>query len=227
MGTMDQRQQTTSVTAGYTRFTDRHDAGRRLAALVLEAIEQRGDDVVVLAMPRGGVPVGAEVAAALRCQLHLVMVRKLAAPTQPELAIGAIGEGGAKYVDGGLARRFGVTPAELAAVEDVERRELERRTLRYGDAARRPSLKGRVAVVVDDGIATGATARAACRAARGLGAATVVLAVPAAPAGWQAALVGEADLLIAVGEADVPAVGFWYDDFAQVSDDDVVRMLTR
>ena len=223
---MDQQQTRSSITAGYVRFADRHDAGRQLATAVREAIHERGDDVVVLAMPRGGVPVAAEVATALRTSLHLVMVRKLGVPEQPELALGAIGEGGARFVDGGLARRFGVTPASLAAVERRERLELERRERLYGDVARRPSLTGKVAVIVDDGIATGATARAACRAARGLGASTVVLAVPAAPPDWRRSLVGEADVLIAVGEADVPAVGFWYDDFSQVSDDEVIRLLT-
>jgi putative phosphoribosyl transferase len=225
MDTMDQQQTRSSLAAGYIRFTDRRDAGRQLAVAVRDAIRERENEVVVLAMPRGGVPVAAEVATALRAPLHLVMVRKLGVPDQPELALGAIGEGGARYVDGGLARRFGVTPAALAVVEQRERLELERRERRYGDSARRPSLKGKVAVVVDDGIATGATARAACRAARGLGASTVVLAVPAAPSNWRQSLVGEADVLVAVGEADVPAVGFWYDDFGQVSDDDVVRLL--
>lgn len=222
---MDQQQRPSSISAGYVRFADRRDAGRQLAVAVRESIHERGDEVVVLAMPRGGVPVAAEVAVALGSPLHLVMVRKLGVPDQPELALGAIGEGGARFVDGGLARRFGVTPASLAIVERRERAELERRERRYGDAARRPSLKGKVAVIVDDGIATGATARAACRAARGLGAATVVLAVPAAPSGWRQSLVGEADVMVAVGEADVPAVGFWYDDFAQVSDEEVVRLL--
>lgn len=169
----------------------------------------------------------AEVAEALGSPLHLIMVRKLGVPDQPELAVGAIGEGGAKFVDGGIARRFGVTPHALAAVEERERQELERRTLWYGDARRRPSLIGKTAVIVDDGIATGATARAACRAARGLGAAFVVLAVPAAPLDWAESLVGEADQFVAVGEADVPAVGMWYDDFSQVSDDDVISLLER
>lgn len=226
MGSMDHAPTTAQpATSGFTRFDDRADAGRRLAEVVLTAVSARGGQVVVLAMPRGGVPVAAEVAAALGAPLHLVMVRKLGAPDQPELAIGAIGEGGAKFVDGGLARRLGVTPGGLAAVEARERAELERRTVRYDDAAHRPSLVGKVAIVVDDGIATGATARAACRAARGLGATTVVLAVPAAPLGWRESLAGEADLYVAVGEADVPAVGLWYSDFSQVSDDEVERLL--
>lgn len=225
MDVMDQQHTRNSIAAGYVRYADRHDAGRRLAAAVCDAIPERGDEVVVLAMPRGGVPVASEVATALRTPLHLVLVRKLGVPDQPELAVGAIGEGGARFVDGGMARRFGITPASLAAVEQRERHELERRRRVYGDTARRPALRNRVAVVVDDGIATGATARAACRAARCLGATTVVLAVPAAPSGWRQALAGEADVLIATGEADVPAVGFWYDDFSQVSDDEVIRLL--
>ena len=164
-------------------FADRVDAGRRLAARLGHL---RGEPVVVLGLPRGGVPVAFEVAAALGAPLDVIVVRKLGVPFQPELGMGAIGEDGARIINDEIVRLAGVTDRQLAEVESRERAELERRALRFrGDRPRVP-LEGRIAVVVDDGIATGSTARAACQVARAHGAARVVLAVPVAPPGWTA-----------------------------------------
>jgi len=206
-------------------FADRAQAGRRLASCLQHL---RGQPVVVLGLPRGGVPVAFEVAAALGAPLDVIVVRKLGLPSQPELAMGAIGEDGVRVVDRDLMRRAGVSERELEVVEARERAELERRALRFrGDRARVP-LTGRVAVVVDDGIATGATARAACQVAREHGAARVVLAVPVAPLGWSERMAGAADEYVAAETPkDFFAVGQFYDDFSQTTYDEVVACLLR
>ena len=179
---------------------------------------------MVLGLPRGGMPVAHEVARRLGASLAVLVARKLGVPAQPELAVGAIAEAGARYVDDDLAARYGVTPVMLADVESRERKRMAEQCTRFG-VERRPSLHGRIAVIVDDGLATGATARAACRAARSLGAARVVLAVPGAPTDWRVRMAGEADEFVSVGEEDVPAVGSWYADFGQVSDAEVASLL--
>ena len=186
----------------------------------------RGPEAVVLGLPRGGVEVAAEVAAALAAPLDVIMVRKLGVPSQPELAMGAIGEGGVRIVLPETVRRAGVTPDELAAVEVRERAELQRRAQRFrGDRPRIP-LAGRTAVVVDDGIATGSTARVACKVARALGAARIVLAVPVAPRGWVRGMPDAADDFIALlTPAALQAIGVWYSDFSQTSDEQVIACL--
>lgn len=205
-----------------TSFVDRVDAGRQLA---LRLRHLRGSDVVVLGVPRGGVPVAAEVARSLDAPLDVVVVRKLGVPWQPELAMGAIGEGGYRVLHGDLVARAGVDAQQLSAVEARERRVLDARVdlLRRG---RPPAdLTGRVAVVVDDGIATGATARVACEVVRHLGAARVVLAVPVAPAESLAA-VTEADEVVCLSTPHpFVAVGNHYRSFGATSDDEVVRLL--
>lgn len=217
---------TVGIVVRHLFFTDRRDAGRRLASTVYTLLHTTpSDDLVVLGLPRGGVPVAHEVARRLDAPLAVLVARKLGAPAEPELAVGAIAEAGARYVDDDLAARCGVTPAALDEVEHRERARMAAQCTRFG-ARQRPSLHGRTAVIVDDGLATGATARAACRAARLLGAARVVLAVPGAPTDWRSRMAGEADDLVCVGEEDVPAVGSWYADFSQVSDDDVLSLLT-
>ena len=153
-------------------------------------------------------------------------MRKLGVPVQPELGMGAIGEGDARVINADVVRYAGVSEAEIAAVERRERTELERRIKRYrGDAPREP-LAGRIAVLVDDGIATGSTARAACQVARAHGAAWVVLAVPVAPPSSEAALAGDADELVCL---ETPhrflAIGEWYEDFSQTRDEEVVSLL--
>lgn len=204
-------------------FVDRVDAGRQLGARLQHL---RGQDVVVLGLPRGGVPVAAEVARALDAPLDVIVVRKLGVPFQPELGMGAIGEGGVRVLNEELMHFAGVTPDELAAVEDRERAELERRTRRYrGDRARVP-LAGRTVVVVDDGIATGSTARAACQVARAQGAARVVLAVPVAPSDWTLGLHDAADELICLSTPELFfGIGQFYADFAQTSDSEVIACL--
>jgi putative phosphoribosyl transferase len=203
-------------------FRDRVDAGRRLAARLGHL---RGD-VVVVGLPCGGVPVAAEVARALNAPLDVIVVRKLGVPYQPELGMGAIGEDAVRVINQevvGLAR---VTGDELAAVEARERAELVRRTGRFRAGRARIPLAGRVVVVVDDGIATGSTARAACEVARAEGATRVVLAVPVAPPDWTARLAGVADEFVCV---DMPepffGVGQFYADFTQTTDDEVIACL--
>src|SRR5262245_40536383 len=192
-------------------FLDRSDAGRRLAQRVLHL---RGEDVVVLGLPRGGVPVAAEVARALDAPLDVLVVRKLGVPVQPELGMGAIGEGGVRVLDAATARLAGVSSRDLAAIEARERRELERRVERYRGDRPMTVLDGRTTIVVDDGIATGGTARAALRVARGHGARSVVLAVPVGAADTLAELGAEADLVVALASPEpFRAIGPWYERF--------------
>ena len=160
-------------------FADRADAGRQLG-LRLEYL--RGGDAVVLGVPRGGVPVAFEVAGALDAPLDVILVRKLGVPFQPELAMGAIGEGGASVLDKRVLSLTRVRQEDLKAVEERERRLLNDRVARFRAGRTLMDLSGRTAVIVDDGIATGSTARVACSIARKLGAARVILAVPVAPA---------------------------------------------
>lgn len=205
------------------RFTDRVDAGKRLAALLDGYAEA---DVVVLALPRGGVPVAVEIARALRAPLDVLGVRKLGAPQQPEFGIGAIAEGGIRVVDHDSASAAGLDEEAITAVERRERAELERRVRRYRGDRELPELAGRTVIVVDDGLATGVTARAACRAVRSHGPARLVLAVPVAPPRSVEALRTEADDVVAVHTpASLMSVGGWYDVFDQVGDDEVVRLL--
>ncbi len=206
-------------------FADRRQAGRRLARR-LEPL--RGQPLVVLGLPRGGVPVAAEVADALDAPLDVIVVRKLGVPFQPELGMGAIGEDGVRVVDGVLVRQFGLTERDVAAVEEKERVELDRRARRFRADRPRIDLAGRVAVVVDDGIATGSTARAACQVARARGAAQVVLAVPVAPPGWIEAMGGAADDYVCLATPEpFRSVGQFYADFAQVADDEAIACLKR
>jgi uncharacterized protein (TIGR00369 family) len=205
------------------RFRDRSDAGGKLASR-LQFL--RGEDVVVLGLPRGGVPVAAAVARALGAPLDVILVRKLGVPAQPELGLGAIGESGARVINPEVVRYAHVSEEQIAQVEAKERAELQRRAQRFrGDAPHVP-LAGRTAVIVDDGIATGSTARAACQVARALGAAAVVLAVPVAPPSADRALRGDADEVICLEMPDrFLAIGEWYEDFAQTSDEEVVALL--
>ena len=206
------------------RFADRADAGWRLA----ERLEgYRGPDVVVLGLPRGGVPVAYQVACALDAPLDVVVVRKLGVPFQPEVAMGAIGEDGICVLDRETMSRAHVTDDEVVEVERREQAVLARRLARYRRGRDRVDLRGRTAIVVDDGVATGSTARVACRIARALGASRVVLAVPVGPPGTLHH-VPEADAVVAVLEPpDFRAVGYHYEDFTPTSDDEVVVLLDR
>jgi putative phosphoribosyl transferase len=206
-------------------FVDRQDAGRRLADKLGRL---RGKDVVVLALPRGGVPVAAEVAAALDAPLDVIMVRKLGVPFQPELGMGAIGEGGVRVLNDEVLTATGVTRAEVEAVQKREAAELHRRARLYRRGRDRIDLHGRTVIVIDDGLATGSTARAACRVARAQGAARIVLAVPVAPRGWTARLADAADELVCLATPfGFQAIGQWYQDFAQTTDQEVIDGLDQ
>ena len=186
----------------------------------------RDERPVVLALPRGGVPVAAEVAHALDAPLDVLVVRKLGVPTQPELGMGAIGEGGVRVVDPDIVRQAGVRPAQIAAVEAREREELDRRVARYRGARPMVPVRGRVVVIVDDGIATGGTARAAVQVARLLGATRVVLAAPVAPLDTVHELIEVADAVVVVSTpSPFYAIGPWYDEFTQTTDDEVRALL--
>jgi predicted phosphoribosyltransferase/dienelactone hydrolase len=206
-------------------FLNRVDAGRRLADRLGSF---RGSDVVVLGLPRGGVPVAEQVATALHAPLDIIAVRKLGVPLHPELAAGAIGEGGIRVTNDEVVDAYHLTAQDLEQMERRERPELGRRMSMVRRSHPRLSLTDRIAIVVDDGIATGATARAACQVARAHGAARVVLAVPVAPADWRADLGNAADDYVCVDAPErFTAVGQWYADFAPTSDDDVMTSLAR
>jgi putative phosphoribosyl transferase len=206
-------------------FADRIDAGRQLAERLAHL---RRDDVVVVGLPRGGVPVAHEVAKALEAPLDVILVRKLGLPFQPELAMGAIGESGARAINAEVVDVANVSDAEFAAVEARELAELQRRAERYRTDRRRVPLAGRVVVIADDGIATGSTARAACQVARAEGSSRVILAVPVAPPGWTLGLADVADELISLRTPEhFHGVGQFYRDFTQVSDEAVIDSLDR
>ncbi len=205
------------------RFQDRRDAGLQLAARLSHFRDERP---IVLGLPRGGVPVAFEVARALDAPLDVIVVRKLGVPFQPELGMGAIGEDGARVLNDDVVRLARVTPDELAAVEARERREVERRADLYRQGRSMIPLAGRTVIIVDDGIATGGTARAALQVARAHGARRVVLAVPVAPEDSIADMAALADEVVVI-ETPTPfyAVGEWYTRFTQTPDDDVIRLL--
>ena len=204
-------------------FVDRADAGRQLARRLLHL---RGTDAVVVALPRGGVPVAAEVARELRAPLDVIVVRKLGVPFQPECGFGAIGEGGATVIDDGVVRQARLTRQAIAGMEARERARLDRRVAQLRGGRPPVPLAGRIAVVVDDGIATGSTARAACLVARARGASRVIVAVPVGAAEAIASLRHDADEVICLHTpAPFVAIGDWYQDFSQVADAEVTGLL--
>ena len=206
-------------------FRDRADAGRHLAERLRD---QQGRASVVLGLPRGGVVVAAEVARVLDAPLDVIVVRKLGVPFQPELAMGAVGEGGALVVNERVAGRLRLTEIEFAEVERRERAQVEDRALRFRGDRPRLMLAGRTALVVDDGIATGSTARAACQVARAQGATRVVLAVPVCSPDAVAALRGEVDELVYLeAPRRFHAVGQSYDDFRPTPDHEVAALLQQ
>jgi putative phosphoribosyl transferase len=208
-------------------FTDRADAGRRLGHR-LRATLHAAPDVVVVGLPRGGVPVAFEVAQALRAPLDILLVHKIGVPFQPELAMGAVGDGGYVVLDERTVRWAGVSSEDLAQAQNRELARLEARSaaLRRGRAPL--DLRGRTVVIVDDGAATGLTALAACHLARAADAGRVVVAVPVASREAVTALEAAADDVVAL---EVPssfgAVGVWYQDFGQTSEAEVLDLLER
>ena len=209
--------------AGPRLFRDRADAGRQLAVR-LEHL--RAERPIVVGLPRGGIPVAFEAARTLGASLDVIVVRKLGVPSQPELGMGAVGEDGVLVLNDEVARLARLWPHEIAAAEARERRELEPRARRYRGGRPMIPLAGRTVIVVDDGIATGATARAALEVARAHGARRVVLAIPVAPPDAVAELGTVADEVVALRTpTPFSAVGEWYADFSQTSDDEVVRLL--
>ena len=204
-------------------FRDRRDAGQQLGARLRHL---RDEHPVVVGLPRGGVPVAFEVARALDAPLDVIVVRKLGVPVQPELGMGAVGEDGVRVVNDDVVRQAGVSSSAIAAVEARERLEVERRAQLYRRGRPMVPLAGRTVVVVDDGIATGGTARAALEVARAHGARRVVLAVPVAARESVQELAGVADEVVVLA-TPVPfyAVGEWYTRFSPTPDDEVVRLL--
>jgi putative phosphoribosyl transferase len=196
--------------------------------LAERVVALRLDAPVVLALPRGGLPVAAEVAAALGAPFDVVVARKIGAPGRPELAVGAIAEGGEPLFDAGMLHRLGLREEQLQATVSAERRELQRRVDAYRRGRPLPAVTGRAVVLVDDGLATGATARAALRALAAHGASRRVLAVPVAPASAVAELAGDADDVVVVrAPEDFGAVSMFYDAFPQLSDAEVEALLSR
>jgi putative phosphoribosyl transferase len=208
-------------------FKDRVEAGRRLA-LALRKFE--GQEVVVLALPRGGVPVAEQIAAALHAPLDLILVRKIGVPAQPELAMGAVVDGADPHVvrNEDVIRRCDVSEQEFAVIRDRELLEIERRRQKYLGNRTRAAIAEHVVIVVDDGIATGATIRAALQAVRPRGPKRLVLAVPVAPTSTLGELRDEADEIICLEDYEAfGAIGFYYRDFRQIDDQEVIDILAR
>jgi len=209
----------------YAAYQDRFDAGRRLATM-LDGYAHR-PDVIVLALPRGGVPVGFEVAMALGTPLDVFVVRKLGVPGHEELAMGAIASGGIRVINEDVIRAYNVSDAEIETVTAVEQQELERRERIYRDNRPLPPLHDHTVILVDDGLATGSTMRVAVLALRQESPARIVVAVPVAAAETCDefhTLVD--DVVCAETPSPFYAVGLWYEDFAQTTDEEVHDLLT-
>ena len=204
-------------------FADRRAAGRQLAQGLLAYV---GTNPIVLGLPRGGVPVAAEIARVLGGTLDVWVVRKLGAPMQPELGMGAIAEGPAVVIDRSIVGELGVSTAQLLEVARSEMNEVRRRIERFRRGRAMPDLRGRVVILVDDGIATGGTMRAAIRAVKKRRPERLVLAVPVAAPDVIASLQRDVDELVCLHQPEeLYAIGLWYEDFRQVRDDEVVRLL--
>jgi predicted phosphoribosyltransferase len=206
-------------------FIDRDDAGRQLAKALARYKDRKP---IILALPRGGVPVAAKVAEALHAPLDLLLVRKIGVPFQPELAMGAVVDGASPLTvrNEEVISLAGISEREFSAVRDQQLSEIERRRKMYLGDRPHPELSGHTVIVVDDGIATGATTRAALQAVRLRKPSELVLAVPVAPTDALKKLAGEADEIVCLEDYEVfGAIGFFFSDFRQVSDDEVIDLL--
>lgn len=212
-------------------FRNRQHAGQRLAEALSDYRDMplHGEPApVVLALPRGGVPVGYEVARQLSAPLDVFIVRKLGVPGYPEYAMGALASGGVRVMNDEVVRQLGIDQASIDRIAAAEQQELERRERAYRGDRPRPALAGRSVILVDDGLATGATMRAAVRAVRAQGPARLIVAVPVAAADSADDLAREVDRLVAVATPEpFFGVGRWYDDFSQTDDREVTALLER
>jgi putative phosphoribosyl transferase len=206
-------------------FRDREQAGRELGA---ELGAFAAEHPIVLALPRGGVPVGYEIARALQAPLDVWVVRKVGVPWHPELGVGAVAEGGHVYLNQEILRHIGLSEGELAKIVSSKQREVEERVRRFRGDHPPPIVRDRTIIVVDDGIATGGTVRAAIRSIRAQNPKTIVLAVPVAAPDTIRALEPEVDRVVCLRMPEnLYAIGLWYVDFTQVTDGEVVRLLER
>lgn len=206
-------------------FRDRRDAGRRLVQKLHNYADRK--DVVVLGLPRGGVPVAYEVAKALHAPLDVFLVRKLGLPGHEELAMGAIASGGVRVLNEDVVRALNIPPQIIDLVAEREREELERREREYRTNRPSPSLSGKTVILVDDGLATGSSMRAAIAGLRAQHPARIVIAVPTAAVETCESLAGEVEEIICVSTPEpFFGVGAWYDDFSQTTDDEVHQLLS-
>jgi predicted phosphoribosyltransferase len=208
-------------------FKDRSEAGQKLALALAKYKDQQP---VVLALPRGGLPVAAEVARTLKAPLDIILVRKIGVPFQPELAMGAVVDGGTPLTvrNEDVIRSTGVGEAEFMSICRAELAEIERRREHYLGRRARADIAGRTAIIIDDGIATGATTRAALRATRARNPKRLILATPVAPTETLQAMREETDEVVCLEDHEAfGAIGFYYQNFRQISDDEVIEILAK
>ena len=204
-------------------FRDRRDAGRRLAE---QLRRYKSDDVIVIGLPRGGVEVAFEIAIELDAPLDVVVSRKLGAPSQPELGIGAVAQNGIMLLDEPLVRSLGISEKEIHEIAERERLEMQRRLREYRGRDELPQMRGKTVIMVDDGLATGVTSRAAVLAARKENPKRIVLAVPVCADETAAAFADDVEELVCLHTPErFVAVGFWYQNFSQTTDAQVIELL--